>query len=884
MAGKVAAVVFSTLLFISGLTAQSYSKSQFFKRVNETASAIKKVTKTYKSIENEVRLQFPDGTRKSPLYFAIRDDFLEYRKIMKRLNGHNISINKNSDKYSELFGGGLKGKKVISPEDEEFPQAKQLAGDLEQILAEALSDLARAAPLGNVHRTMLDKIIDIERFRDDLNGQIKIVNRDVERSSGKNEQMFRLFKERVTGMTDYGIFRNADSVRSNLLDAQQNLASRKDSLRFLLDQTQQLLTGIAKRGEKLRVWENFELISNERIRLTKRFDQGTSRVEELQEDLENLLKLGLAAQSYSKSQFSRRVNETASAIKKATKTYKSIEDEVKLQFPDGTRESPLYLAIRDDFLEYRKIMKRLNGYNISINKNSDKYSELFGGGLKGKIVISPEDEEFPQAKQLAGDLEQILAEALSDLARAAPLGNVHRTMLDKIIDIERFRDDLNGQIKIVNRDVERSSGENEQMFRLFKERVTGMTDYGIFRNADSVRTNLLDAQQNLASRKDSLRFLLDQTQQLLTGIAKRGEELRVWENFELISNERIRLTKRFDQGTSRVEELREDLENLLKLISEFGDILSEMDKDMVLLEKSYQNAMQSLKKDSLRYSSLMEKVPRGYTQEKPPYRELRATFGEAEATVRTAEITLKSMIKWRIDFIDHVSEMEGLKTDPGKYDRFKALNINFQDDYKTGKKTLKELDDAINAFREVIIEHFINTPEYWELLYKVEYDKSFGGNETVAENYGYLFDPNELPPKAYQGLMISSFQLKLVKTRERGQQSWSHHLVFSGDHDFPLKGFLLRSLDGVILVKADRDSITVEEEISKEDMIQFEWEIPVSLKQLGKMIKESELTLRVHLLTVTHRVNLTMYREKMFRDYLIPDERKQMWERIFRTK
>ena len=305
---------------------------------------------------------------------------------------------------------------------------------------------------------------------------------------------------------------------------------------------------------------------------------------------------------------------------------------------------------------------------------------------------------------------------------------------------------------------------------------------------------------------------------------------------------------------------------------------------MVLLEKSYQNAMQSLKKDSLRYSSLMEKVPRGYTQEKPPYRELRATFGEAEATVRTAEITLKSMIKWRIDFIDHVSEMEGLKTDPGKYDRFKALNINFQDDYKTGKKTLKELDDAINAFREVIIEHFINTPEYWELLYKVEYDKSFGGNETVAENYGYLFDPNELPPKAYQGLMISSFQLKLVKTRERGQQSWSHHLIFSGDHDFPLEGFLLRSLDGVILVKADRDSITVEEEISKEDMIQFEWEIPVSLKQLGQMIKESELTLRVHLLTVTHRVNLTMYREKMFKDYLIPDERKQMWERIFRTK
>jgi len=598
-----------------------------------------------------------------------------------------------------------------------------------------------------------------------------------------------------------------------------------------------------------------------------------------------LLSSGLTAQSYTKGQFSKRVDETASAVRKAEIKYRSIEKEVKRYFPAGTLKSPLYLVIRDDYMEYRKLLKEMNGSKVFMEKRNRKYNKLFGPLQRQNLdFLREEDEEYVQAKELAEELEETLTTTLDNLARSAPLGKVLRTILERVSGINDFIDELENQIRSSRRDLERSSRETAQVYRLFNKVGAKMSEYGVYRNADSVRTILQKIEKEHAATHDTLQILINQTQHLLTGTAKRGEELRVWDTFGEISGEKSRLSHKIEKSAFRIEDIRKDLENSLKLISEFGDILSEMDKDMVLLEKSYQNAMQSLKKDSLRYSSLMEKVPRGYTLEKPPYRELRATFSEAEATIRTAEITLKSMIKLRIDFIDHVSEMEGLKTDPGKYDRFKALNINFQDDYKTGKKTLKELDDAINAFREVIIEHFINTPEYWELLYKVEYDKSFGGNETVAENYGYLFDPNELPPKAHQGLMISSFQLKLVKTRERGQQSWSHHLVFSGDHDFPLEGFLLRSPDGVILVKADRDSIAVEEEISKEDMIRFEWEIPVSLKQLGKMIKESELTLRVHLLTVTHRVNLTMYREKMFRDYLIPDERKQMWERIFRTK
>ena len=596
------------------------------------------------------------------------------------------------------------------------------------------------------------------------------------------------------------------------------------------------------------------------------------------------LSSGLTAQSYTKDQFSKRVDETASAIKKAEKTYKSIEKEVKRHFPEGKRKSPLYLVIRDDFMEYRGIMKRLNEYNISIDRNSDKFSKLFGGVFKGKDVISTEDEEFSQVLKLAKELEEALSESLNDLARAAPLGNVHRPILDKIVDIERFRDDLNGQINAVSRDIERSSRENGRMLRLFKKSGEGVTDFGIFRNADSVRTKLLDEQSHLESLADSLKHQLNQTQHLLSGTAKRGEEMRVWETFSDISDNRNRLTQKIEKSIFRIEDVREELENLLKLMSEFGDILSEMDKDIALLQKNYQTAMKSLKQDSLRYSSLVKKMARGYTQEKTPYRELRTTFSEAESQAESAEETLMSMAKLRIDLIDHVSGMEGLKTDPGKYDRFKTIDRNFKDANKTGKKIIEKFDDAIEIFRGTIIEHFINTPEYWQLVYKVEFDKSLGGKETIEENFGYLFDPNELPAEDYHGRLISKYQLRLVKQKNRRQQKWNHHLLFSGEHDFPLEGFLLLSSDGTILVKADRDSITVEEETSKDGVVQFEWEVPVSQMERGQLLKEKDLTFRIHLLTATHRVNLTMYKKKIFRDYLIPDKRKQMWERIFQDK
>lgn len=589
---------------------------------------------------------------------------------------------------------------------------------------------------------------------------------------------------------------------------------------------------------------------------------------------------GLTAQVYTKDQFSHRVDETTTAIRKAEKIYKNVEKEVQRHFPEGTRRSPLYLAIRDDFMEYREIMKRLNDNNISFNRSSEEYSKLFGGVFGGKDEISTEDDEFDKVNRLAGELEEVLTVALNDLSRAAPLSNVLRTMLDRISDIKKFRDNLNGHINTLTRNVERSSRENEGLFRLFTQTGKGMMEYGVYHNADSVRTVLSSVQQEFSSRRDSLRLLLEQTNRLLSGIAKRGEELRVWETVEHIIYEQEQLVKSADLKAIRIDNLRNELDDLLKLMSEFSDILSDMGEDIALLRNNYQKAVKSLEEDSLRYSSLMGKMVKGYTVDKLPYRELKKAYHEADDMVENAEVALRNMAQSRQDLIDHVSGMKGLKNDSDKFSRLKDLNGKFNTAYKSGEKTLKQLEDGIERLREVIIKFFVNTTEYWELLYKVESEKSFGGEEIVVENYGYLYDPNALPEEDYHGRFISTFQLKLEKNRERGKQLWNYYLVFSGEHDFPLEGFILQSSDGITLIEVSKESVFEKEEKNKNDRVKFKWRIPLQQTQLDQIIKPGTLTLRIHLLTVTHRVNLTLFRKKVYRDYLIPKRRKQMWSTL----
>ena len=92
----------------------------------------------------------------------------------------------------------------------------------------------------------------------------------------------------------------------------------------------------------------------------------------------------------------------------------------------------------------------------------------------------------------------------------------------------------------------------------------------------------------------------------------------------------------------------------------------------------------------------------------------------------------------REDLISHVATMDGVKKNAAKYDRFKQLQKDFAEANKTGVKRLKELDDAIEAYRQVILDNFLNTPKYWALLYEVGFKSSRKG-DVLAENYGFFW-------------------------------------------------------------------------------------------------------------------------------------------------
>ena len=85
--------------------------------------------------------------------------------------------------------------------------------------------------------------------------------------------------------------------------------------------------------------------------------------------------------------------------------------------------------------------------------------------------------------------------------------------------------------------------------------------------------------------------------------------------------------------------------------------------------------------------------------------------------------------------IYHVWKIDGIKSDPSQYDRFNELQKDFSEVKKIGERRIKELDATIKVFRQVIIDNFLNTPEFWALKYTVEEESSRGGGKIIKENF-----------------------------------------------------------------------------------------------------------------------------------------------------
>ena len=222
--------------------------------------------------------------------------------------------------------------------------------------------------------------------------------------------------------------------------------------------------------------------------------------------------------------------------------------------------------------------------------------------------------------------------------------------------------------------------------------------------------------------------------------------------------------------------------------------------------------------------------------------------------------------------------MDGIKTDEAQYSRFKQLQDNFGEANKQGERRLKELDDAIEEFRQVILDNFLNTPEFWALQYSVEQESSRRSGETLAENVGYLLDLNRYRAEKYHGHLVSDFQLRLTK---RGVASPSFELIFSGSHEFPIRGIRLLSGSGDILFEGLRDSVESKtEETRNDELVAFEWRLPVSASIVTQIATGDDHSMRIMYASIGNRVNLTGYTTKVYREYKIPKERLESWRRI----
>jgi hypothetical protein len=381
-------------------------------------------------------------------------------------------------------------------------------------------------------------------------------------------------------------------------------------------------------------------------------------------------------------------------------------------------------------------------------------------------------------------------------------------------------------------------------------------------------------QDEYNSYQDSLQATLAHFDRFLAGKTEPEEGQTAWQTLDDIQNRQTKLETLLEAKPEALEQQRRKLDDLNELIAEFKDVLEDMETGIASLDASIREEEAGFTEDSLRYASLMARIPAGFSDVNSPYLELTSSFSDIALKLDASREALTGLRTAREDLISHIATMDGIKTNAVKYDRFKQLQKDFAETNKTGEKRLKELDDAIEAYRQVILDNFLNTPEYWALLYEVEIKSSRSG-DVLAEKYGFLLDMNRFTAEKYHGHLVSDFQLKLAK---KGKVNPTFEFIFSGEYDFPIEGFKIVTADGTVLMESVRDSVSSKsEEARNEGLVSFEWNVSVPASTLAQIVDDPNHSFRILFVTIYNRVNLTGYTKKMYREYKIPQVRLDNW-------
>ncbi|MFQ6615687.1 MAG: hypothetical protein ACE5HZ_02815 [Fidelibacterota bacterium] len=580
-------------------------------------------------------------------------------------------------------------------------------------------------------------------------------------------------------------------------------------------------------------------------------------------------------QAFYKAQFENEVVDAISSARAAERQYRQVEKILKGLFPEDTRRSPFFLSVERDFWTYRQSVKKLNDTVLNLAEARKDYARLFSRGLLRSVdVIAQEDDGWETARNLALSLEQNLDVARTELEHMDQAYETFSSFEQEIEGVMETSRDLESTVKSLDRNVSRWTVEWETMIRQFGTVDTTLKRFTLYTRADSIRRLLEETIETLDVRMDSLTSLADRLDYLLAGVAVSGDENRVRDLYRSVDNERSVLPGEVEEYLEKGEKWGRELGNALNLLETVRKMVADMDEALAQLSKREEEVTQAWSVDSLRMTSLMSRSRDSASLNRPPYPELKDAYQEVAAFVNGLERLVVDVVTTRQQIIEASAEM--ISPDDLELDELREAKKTFDQTWELYMDQADRLDRVHEDFNLVILENFVNTPEYWDIQYMLVERKNDRGETIVEENYGYLYDAHAYPGKPYHGQLVSELQFRLRK-EERGASGEGHFFfVFEGSGPVGAEDIILMDGDSIVF-QASKDDAAVWKETARDRTVQFEWIIPVGRSMVRTLTRTEHLVLRVHHLTLTHQVNLTLFKKGLYRDYGIPKERVNRW-------
>jgi len=578
-----------------------------------------------------------------------------------------------------------------------------------------------------------------------------------------------------------------------------------------------------------------------------------------------------------KTQYENQIDDISTAIKGVDKNYKEIEGGFSSFFPESSRKSPFYTSINIDFRTYSESMKNLEEYRVSLNNFHKLYSKFFSVGLlKTTDVLQEGDKNWEKALELSTRMNETIFSAQNELNRMEQLYPVLSSFLEQLDSVLEFRKELESDLKQTSKEFDDISDKTQNLIRKFQAIDTSLVKFPVYVKEDSIRQLLAENIQIIGAVRDSIHTIHSFLDYLLEGESKSDENSQVWELYGLLAEKKKNFSDKIQVAFINAEVLRVHLRNGIELTQKFSELLGELDEGISSLIEHQEKNDKELEFFRIQSTSLIEEAPSGLSTEDMPYRDLENTFQRCENSVLASRSFITNALGIKERLITDTGKMLILGEQESKI--FRQLEQDYNNIEKEALHQYEQYAEIAETFRNIIRLDFINTPQYWELEYAVEEQSSRDKGLVIEENFGYLHDPNEYPDKLQHGKLITTFQLRMRKWQPRGKSTWDYRLIFEGSNDFSIEGIVLTDGDS-ILYQISRENIDNKVETREDGRLKFVWELPVEKLLLNKIIQANKPILKIHFFTITNRINATLYRQKVFKEYQIPKKRLAEWDR-----